>query len=215
MELEELKVLWKEETEKEVSAHQVNVDEVRGVITRKSQSTIADLKRTIKVKVVVTGLSSLICLLTVFFDFIGSLSENLGLDRFMNPSQLAIIYSILGVSLAIISIFNFFNHIRITDFERSALATKETIHHVVKIIKGAINLGTYSDLIVSPFVFAFVGYVFFYREEIFQLDIRTLYVALIYAGGLIFSYLMNKFAMQRRFGKDVDRLKEYLKELEL
>ena len=215
MEFEELKALWKEETEKEVSAHQVNVDEVRGVITRKSQSTIADLKKTIKVKVVVTGLSSLICLLTVFFDFIGSLSENLGLDRFMNPSQLAIMYSILGVSLAIISIFNFFNHVRITDFERSALPTKETIQHVVKIIKGAINLGTYSDLIISPIVFAFIGYVFFYREEIFQFDIRVLYVTLIYAAGLIFSYFTNKFAMQKRFGNDLDRLKEYLKELEL
>tara|TARA_R110002124_G_scaffold256071_1_gene421713 strand:+ start:699 stop:1346 length:648 start_codon:yes stop_codon:yes gene_type:complete len=215
MELEELKALWKEEAEKEVSAHQVNVDEIRGVITRKSQSTISNLKRTIKMKVAITGVASIICIVTVVFNLSDSLSESLGLVRFMNPTQLAIIYTILGVSLAIISIVNFFNHIRITDFERSSLPTKETIQHVAKIIKSAMNLGTYSDLIVSPFIFAFVGYVFFYREEVFQFDIRVLYVLLIYAGGLTFSYFTNKYAMKKRFGNDLNRLKEYLKELEL
>ncbi|MEO9887181.1 MAG: hypothetical protein ABJR05_04145 [Balneola sp.] len=213
MELEELKILWKEEAEKEVSAHKVNVDEIRGVITRKSQSTIAAVKKTMKMKVVVTGLTSIICLATVFFGLTDSLSESLG--KFMNATQMAIMYSILGVSLGTISVFNFFNHIRITDFERSVLPTKETIQHVAKIIKGAMSLGTYSDLIVSPFIFAFVGYAYFYREEVFQFDIRVLYVLLVYAGGLAFSYFTNKYAMQKRFGNDLDRLKGYLKELEL
>lgn len=215
MELEELKVLWKEDVDKEVSTHKINVDEVRGVITRKSQSTIVDVKKTMKVKVVVTGLTSMICLATVFFGLTDSLSENMMLDKFMNATQMTIMYSTLGISLGIISVFNFFNHIRITDFERSVLPTKETIQHVVKIIKGAMNLGTYSDLIVSPFIFAFVGYVFFYREEVFKFDIRVLYVILIYAGGITFSYFTNKYAMKKRFGNDLNRLKEYLKELEL
>jgi hypothetical protein len=215
MELEELKVLWKQETEKEVSARKVNVDEVRGVITRKSQSTIADVKRTIRMKVVITGVSSIFCLATVVFNLSDSLSESFGLDRFMSPTQLAIIYTILGVSLAIISIFNFFNHIRITDFERTSLPIKETIEHVAKIIKGAMNLGTYSDLIVSPVIFAFICYVYFYREEVFQFDIRMLYVALIYAGGLAFSYFTNRWGMKRRFGNDLELLNKYQKELEL
>jgi len=213
MELEELKILWKEEAEKEVSAHIVNVDEVRGVITRKSQSVIADLKRKLKFKVVMTGILSLFCFVTVLFDLTEALSD--GLMGFMNSSQVAIIYSILGVSLIIISIFNFFNHVRITDFERSVLPIKETIHHVAKIIKGAMNLGTYSDLIVSPFIFGFVGYVFFFRDEVFQFDIRVLYVLFIYTIGLTFSYFSNKYAMKKRFGNDLDRLKGYLKELEL
>lgn len=212
MELEELKILWKEQAEKEVSSHRVDVDEIRGVITRKSQSTIADLKRTLKFKVAVTGFAGVMCLAMVIFNVTESLSE--GLMSFMNSSQVAIIYSILGVSLIIISVFNFFNHVRITDFERSSLSIKETISHVIKIIKGAMNLGTYSDLIVSPFVFAFVGYIFFYKEEVFQLDIRALYVALIYMAGLAFSYFMNMFAMKRRFGSDLDKLKTYLKDLE-
>lgn len=212
MELEELKVLWKQEAEKEVSSHRVNVDEIRGVITRKSQSTIADLKRTLKFKVAVTGLAGLMCLAMVIFNVTEELSE--GLMSFMSASQVAIIYSILGVSLIIISVFNFFNHIRITDFERSVLPTKETIQHVAKIIKGAMNLGTYSDLIVSPVIFAFVGYVFFFGQEVFQFDIRVLYVLLVYAGGLTFSYFTNRYAMQKRFGNDLDRLKGYLKELE-
>lgn len=212
MELEELKVLWKQEAEKEVSSHRVNVDEIRGVITRKSQSTIADLKRTLKFKVAVTGLAGLMCLGMVIFNVTDELSE--GLMSFMSASQVAIIYSILGVSLIIISVFNFFNHVRITDFERSVLPTKETIQHVAKIIKGAMNLGTYSDLIVSPVIFAFVGYVFFYGQEVFQFDVRVLYVLLVYAGGLTFSYFTNRYAMQKRFGNDLDRLKGYLKELE-
>ena len=212
MELEELKVLWKEETEKEVSSHRVDIDEVRGVITRKSQSVIADIKRTLKIKVGVAGFAGVMCLATVIFNLTESLSE--GLMSFMDSSQVAIIYSILGVSLLIISVFNFFNHVRITDFERSSLSIKETINHVIKIIKGAMNLGTYSDLIVSPFVFAFVGYVFFYREDVFQFDIRTIYVLLVYIAGLTFSYFTNKYAMQRRFGNDLDKLKTYLKDLE-
>lgn len=212
MELEDLKILWKEEAEKEVSAHKVNVDEIRGVITRKSQSTIAAVKKTMKMKVVLTGLTSIICLGTVFFGLTDSFSESLG--KFMNATQMTILYSILGISLGIISVSNFFNHIRITDFERSVLPTKETIQHVAKIIKGAMNLGTYSDLIVSPFIFGFVGYVLFYREEVFQFDVRAIYVILIYAGGLTFSYFTNKYAMKKRFGNDLDRLKWYLKELE-
>jgi magnesium-transporting ATPase (P-type) len=215
MELEELKTLWKVESEKEVSTHHVNLDEVRGVIARKSQSTITDVKKTMKLKVAVTGITSIICLATVFFGLTESLSENLMLDKFMNTTQMVIMYSILGISLGIIAVFNFFNHIRITDFERSVLPIKETIQHVAKIIKGAMNLGTYSDLIVSPFIFAFVGYVFFYREEVFQFDIRVFYLILVYVGGLAFSYVINKFAMQKRFGDDLDRLKGYLKELEL
>jgi hypothetical protein len=212
MELEELKVLWKEEAEKEVSSHRVGVDEIRGVITRKSQSTIADLKRTLRLKVAVTGFAGVICLVMVVFNVTETLSE--GLMSFLNSSQVAIIYSILGVSLIIISVFNFFNHIRITDFERSSLSIKETISHVIKIIKGAMNLGTYSDLIVSPFVFAVVAFGFFYHEEVFRLDIRSLYVLLVYIGGLAFSYFTNKYAMQRRFGNDLDKLKTYLKDLE-
>jgi hypothetical protein len=213
MELEELKVLWKEEAEKEVSSHRVDVDEVRGVITRKSQSTIADLKRTLKVKVAITGITSLICLAAVVFNLTNTLSESFG--GIMDASQMGIIYSVLGVSLIIISVFNFFNHIRITDFERSSLSIKETIEHVTKIIKGAMNLGTYSDLIVSPFIFAFIAFVFFYREEVFQFDIRTLYVLLVYIAGLTFSYFTNRWGMKRRFGNDLDQLKKYQKELEL
>ena len=213
MELEELKVLWKEEVEKEVSSHRVDVDRIRGVITRKSQSTIADLKRKLIFKVAMTGILSLFCFATVLFDLTEALSE--GLMGFMNSSQVAIIYSILGVSLIIISVFNFFNHVRITDFERSVLPTKETIQHVAKIIKGAMNLGTYSDLIVSPLIFGFVGYVFFFRDEVFQFDIRLIYVLLIYAGGLTFSYFSNRYAMKKRFGNDLERLKGYLKELDL
>ena len=148
----------------------------------------------------------------VVFNVTETLSE--GLMSFLNSSQVAIIYSILGVSLIIISVFNFFNHIRITDFERSSLSIKETISHVIKIIKGAMNLGTYSDLIVSPFVFAVVAFGFFYHEEVFRLDIRSLYVLLVYIGGLAFSYFTNKYAMQRRFGNDLDKLKTYLKDLE-
>lgn len=213
MELEELKVLWKKETEKEVSSHRVDVDEIRGVITRKSQSTIADLKRKLKIKVAITGITSLICLAVVLFNLTDKLSESFG--DIMDASQMGIIYSVLGVSLIIISVFNFFNHIRITDFERSSLSIKETIEHVTKIIKGAMNLGTYSDLIVSPFVFAFIAFVFFYREEVFQFDIRTLYVLLVYIAGLAFSYLTNRWGMKRRFGNDLDQLKKYQKELEL
>jgi len=215
MELEELKTLWKKETEKEVSAHQLTMDEVRGVITRKSQSTIAKLKRTLKFKVAITGLSGLFCLVMVISDLTHVLGETMLLDQFMNPNQLTVIYTTLGVSLAIISIFNLLNHIRITDFERSSLPIKETIDHVTKIIKGAKNLGTYSDLIVSPVIFAFVGYVFFYEQEVFQLDIRMMYVAMIYVAGLIFSYFTNRYAMQKRFGDDLDQLKEYQKELGL
>ncbi len=215
MELEELKVLWKEETEKEVSSQRVDADEVRGVITLKSQSTIADVKRTLKIKVAVTGISSIICLCTVFFGLAESLSESLMLDKFMSRTHMAVLYSVLGISLGIISVFNFFNHIRITDFERSSLPIKETIQHVIKIIQGAMNLGTYSDLIVSPLIFAFIGYVFFYKEEIFQFDIRILFIILIYAVGLTFSYFTNKYAMQKRFGNDLDQLKQYRKELEL
>ncbi|MFY0698847.1 MAG: hypothetical protein JXR11_13395 [Balneola sp.] len=211
MELEELKVLWKKEVEKEVSSHRVDVDEIRGVITRKSQSTIADLKRTLKFKVTVTGFAGIMCLAMVIFNVTESLSE--GLMSFMNSSQVAIIYSILGVSLIIISVFNFFNHVRITDFEKSSMPIKETIQHVIKIIKGAKNLGTYSDLIVSPFVFAVVAFGFFYHDEAFQFDIRTLYVVLVYIAGLTFSYFTNKYAMQRRFGNDLDKLTTYLKDL--
>lgn len=211
MELEELKVLWKKETEKEVSSHRVGVDEIRGVITRKSQSTIADLKRTLKFKVAVTGFAGIMCLAMVIFNVTESLSE--GLMSFLNSSQVAIIYSILGVSLVIISVFNFFNHVRITDFEKSSMPIKETIQHVIKIIKGAMNLGTYSDLIVSPFVFAVVAFGFFYHDEAFQFDIRTLYVVLVYLAGLAFSYFSNKYAMQRRFGNDLDKLTTYLKDL--
>jgi hypothetical protein len=213
MELEELKILWKEEADKEISARKVNVDEVRGVITRKSQSTIADLKRKLKFKVTVTGFAGVMCLTTVIFNLTESLSESL--SSFIDTSQMGIIYSVLGVSLIIISVFNFFNHIRITDFERSSLSIKETIEHVTKIIKGAMNLGTYSDLIVSPFVFAFIAFVFFYREEVFQFDIRTLYVLLVYIAGLTFSYFTNRWGMKRRFGNDLDKLKKYKRELEL
>ena len=214
MELEELKVLWKEEIKKEVSTLQINIDEVRGVITRKSQSTISDLKRTLLKKVVLTGITGSICLGIGAYNLFGSLDEALILSDFMTPIQVGIMYTTLGVSLAIISVVNFFNRFRISDFERSSLPIKETITHVIKIIKGAMNLGTYSDLIVSPLLFAFIAYLIFYQQDAFELDIRTLYVGFIYAGGLVFSYFTNRLGMKRRFGNDLDQLKKYLKELE-
>jgi hypothetical protein len=213
MELEELKSIWKEETTKEALAHQLSMDELRGVITRKSQSTIATLKRSLRVKVAIAGISGLTCLALVVFGNNESLSEAFSLDQFMSPTQVAMIYAVLGISLVTIAVFNFFNHIRITDFERSSLPIKETIDHVIRIIKSAINLGTYSDLIVSPVVFAFVGYLYFYQQESFQFDIRVLYVSMIYVGGLIFSYFTNRYAMQKRFGNDLNQLKKYQEEL--
>jgi len=215
MELEELKVLWKEEVEKEVSTHKVNVDDVRGAITRKSQSTIADLKRTLLTKVVLTGITGSICIGIGFYSLFGSSEEALLLSDLMTPLQLGIMYTVLGVSLSIISVVNFFNRIRISDFEQSSLPIKETIQHVTKIIKGAMNLGTYSDLIVSPFIFAFVGYIIAFEKQFFDVEYPSLIVAGVYVAGIIFSYFSNRWGMKRRFGDDLNRLKRYLKELEL
>lgn len=215
MELEELKALWKEETKKKVSTLQINIDEVRGVITRKSQSTISDLKRTLLMKVVLTGITGCICLGAGFYSLLSSSEEALFLSDLMTPIQLGIMYSILGISLSIICIVNLFNRIRITDFERSSLPIKETITHVIRIIKGAMDLGTYSDLIVSPFIFAFFAYIIMVEKQAFDMEYPILVVLGVYIVGLVFSYFTNRLGMKRRFGNDLDQLNKYLKELEL
>lgn len=214
MELEELKSIWKEQKEKELESYKVQIDEIRGLLGRKSQSAISKIKQTLRVKIAITGIVGTFCLVISGLTLFSFLKEAVFFEGFLSMKEEGILYLVLGTCLATISVFNIFSHIRISDFERSSLPIKETIEHVVKIIKGTMNLGMYSDLVVSPVILAFFAYALIYQKNLIDTGFPALIVSLVYIAGLLFSYYMNKWAMQRRFRNDLDRLKRYHEELE-
>lgn len=214
MELDDLKLIWKEEAKQLQASQKVQIDEVRGILTRKSQTTIADIKATMKYKIGMTALTGLICATVAILNgFVIEAGDHI-LNGLIDKVPSVFVYSLLSVSLLVICLFNFVSYIRISDFEKSSLPIKETLEFVHRIIRSVMKLGTYSDLIVSPFIFGFVAYFAFYGKSGFELDIRLLYVGLIYLGGLALSYFGNRWQMQKRYGDDADRIEGYLEELE-
>lgn len=215
MELEQLKTTWIKTSEDQVTNYQVDREEISWIISKKSNTTISNIKRNMLIKIFLTGFVGIFALSTGCIHLFGFIEEPLYLEKILTVIELGVILFTMGCILIGISITNIRFYRRIKEFESSSDSLSITLNNVNGIIESVMWLGISSDLFVTPLVTGFIAYIRLYNREAFILDSRVFALAAIFFGFGVFSFFMNRWTMHKKFGKHLDKLKSYLKELEI
>ena len=214
MELEQLKDIWETTSEKETAKNRIDDRAVRAMISKKSKTTVSNIKRTMWFKLWMAGLSSIASIILSVYHLASTAENPLFLENLLTKSEVGFIFMVMGIVMVFISIYNFINYKRVDEFEKSNEPLKHTLIRIIEIIDTKIKLTIYSDLAFTPLIAGFIAYIALFKRQGFVLDIRALYLVLIVLAVAAFSYFINERIMKRKFGNDMERLKDYLYELE-
>lgn len=217
MELEQLKTVWEKTTESEMEGYFVNKKEVQQLIAKRSNTTISQIKRKIRNKVLIAGSIGLLLLAFTsylftaedrVFDFIISFS-NLG-----SNIEVGILYLALGLVICFISLFNAFSYRKILGIEKKQSDLKSSIQNILAILHNAIKLKIYTDCFVVPTSILVVIIIDVIQGiRIFP---NTTVLLLFILGAIAFavlSYFISSYDQNKRYGSQILVLKECLKEL--
>lgn len=215
MELEQLRKAWEVKNKAQIIYHQVDQNQIGWMLSKKSNSTIAKIKRNMLIKIILTGLAGVFAQSISWIHLLGVVEKPLYLEETLTLIEVGVIFFVIGLIMIGISVTNMLFYRRVKEFEVSTDPLSVTLKKVSKIIESIIWLGISSDLFVTPMLTGFVAYIKLYNREAFIFDKRVFALALIFFGFGALSFFMNRWTMQKKFGKHLDKLKEYLKELEL
>lgn len=218
MELEQLKTVWEKTTESEMEGYFVNKKEVQQLIAKRSNTTISQIKRKIRNKVLIAGSIGLLLLAFAsylftaedrVFDFIISFS-NLG-----SNVEVGILYLALGLVICFISLFNAFSYRKILGIEKKQSDLKSSIQNILAILHNAIKLKIYTDSFVVPTSILVVIIIDVIQGiRIFP---NTTVLLLFILGAITFavlSYFISSYDQNKRYGSQILVLKKCLKELD-
>lgn len=218
MELEQLKTVWQKTTEHEVEGYFVSMEEVQRLIRKRSNTTISQIKRKIRNKVLMAGGIGLLLLEFASYVFI---AEEPVFDFFISYSdsasnwEMGTFYLVFGLVICFISVFNAFSYRKILNIENRKSDLKSSIKSILAIVQNAIKAKVYSDSLVVPGTVLILVMIDLIRDiGIFpNATILLLFVfgAMVFAS---FSYLMAKYSQNKRYGSQIRALEECLEELE-
>lgn len=218
MELDQLKTVWKKTTDHEVEGYFVSKEEVQRLIGKRSNTTISQVKRKIRNKIIMSGSIGLLLLAFATYVFI---AEDRVFDFYVSFAdkasnlEMGTFYLVFGLVICFISVFNAFSYRKILKIEKQKSDLKSSIKSILAILHTAIKVKTYSDTLVVPGTVLVLMIIDLIRGiGIFpNATVLLLFVlgALVFA---TFSYFMAKYGQNKRYGRQIRALEECLDELE-
>lgn len=218
MEFDQLKTVWEKTTEHDVEGYFVSKQEVRQLIGKRSNTTISQLKRKIRTKVLMAGCVGV--LLLIFGSYVLIAKEPVfDLLKPLIPSQsnlaMGTFYLVFGLVVSFISVFNAFSYRNILNIEKRKSDLKSSIKNILKIVQKAMRVKIYSDTIVVPATILVLVIIDIIEDiGIFPNTTSPILFALGAVVFAIFSYLLTKYGQNKRYGSQIRALQTCLEELE-
>ncbi len=211
MDLDQLKSVWKKTSGEMGEGYFISEESMKKLIQKKSNTTIAKVKRQMKQKVGYAGTISILMLMFSVWAF--NRVEPL-FDKVSNI-EAGIFYLIFGLVIAFISLFNLYSFRKIMEIERFESDLKTSITSVIKILKSAMNAKIFSDTFVLPFTVTVLSVVAYIRGIGAFTNPKLVLISLIVSIGMgILSYFISKRGQCSRYERQMEALEESLKELE-
>ncbi|MBO6524901.1 MAG: DUF3611 family protein [Balneolaceae bacterium] len=211
MDLDQLKNVWQKTSGEMGEGYFISEQNMHELIQKKSNTTIAKVKRQMKQKVLYAGTVSI---LMIMFSSFGFLREEPLFDKISNI-EAGIFYLIFGLVIAFISIFNAFSYHKVKQIEQYESDLKSSITSVVKVLKSAMNAKIFSDTFVMPFTVIVLAIVAYIRGIGAFTNPTLIFYSLLVSIGLgILSYFISKKGQCSRYEQQMISLEESLRELE-
>lgn len=214
MELDDLKAIWKEANVRHESDQLIHAKEIKALIHQKSNTTIAQVKRAMRFKIIMLCFAVTIAFIIGIIHAFPFFDPTFILEAYLSKMEISIMFFVLSLITLGLAISHFGSYKRIVQFEKSASSLKTTIINILDILKRVTKLAIYSDVFVTPLVAGYVVYAILLKEDSFTLGTHLGIVIMTASIMVVFSYFSNKWAMKRKFGNQIKQLKEHLSELE-
>jgi 4-hydroxybenzoate polyprenyltransferase len=207
MDLDKLKSVW----QKESSAEQKQDEELRSLLQKPSNSPVAKMKRNLFMELILVVITYSLMILYYFIAFSGKMWE----------------VSLFMLVLALVFIIYYFRKNKLlNDMQCLSCHVKSNLERQVKILEKYIKFYLITGTIVVPLAFFFFAIIIYYKfpatakRSLFFTSPenplwRALLVWVIVTTALtIVIYYLNKWYVQKLYGKHILKLKEMLREME-
>lgn len=211
MDLKQLKTMWEDTNihEKPVSARNIHI-----MIKKKSKTTLAQIKSTMRVKMWVAGVSMVIALALSAGQLFRWFSEPLFFSGILSLTEAGIIFLVMGLVIATVMAGNIWYYLRIKRFEQTSHNLRKQLQQTTHILTHIMRLEVYSDVVFVPLISGFIGFRWLYGTESFTIDIQFGYLILLMAATSYGAYLLANRLMKKKYGRELEQLQSYLRELE-
>jgi len=214
MELETMKTFWKKESEDHFQNEKLEPEEIQSLMKSKSNTTLAQIKSTMRVKMWVAGISMIVALLLSAGQLLHWFSNPLFFSEILTLTEAGVIFLLMGGVIAAVMAGNIWNYLSINRFEQTSHNLRIRLLKTAEILKQVMRLGVYSDVVFIPLISGFIGYRWLYGSELFAFDIRFSYLVLLVVASSYGSYLIAGRLMKRKYGRELEQLKSYIRELD-
>jgi len=213
MKLQDLKSIWEDTTHRKQPEQSVTPQQIRSLINEKSNLTLAQIKRTMRTKMWVAGISMIVALLLSAGQLFNWFDEPLFFSEILTLTEAGLIFLLMGGIIATVAAGNIWIYRRLTRYEKSSSTLKDRLTGAVEMLKQVMHLGIYSDVIFVPLIAGFIGYRWLYGSEVFAIDIRLGYLTWLIMAFSYISYLLAERLMNKKYGQELAHLQSYLREL--
>lgn len=214
MEINDFKTIWKKANDQEKSGYWVSDEDVRAMLKKKSNATIADVKKELKNKVRMTALFGFIAASVGLLSILDPDSDSSIQNFMLAGTAYGIILILMSLAMFTISYHAKFRLSQVIHLEQSSGAIKSTLKRTRQIFDKIINAGVLSDTIVTPIVLILVVALKVYEKVPFAFDVRLLYLSIATIGLVYAFYYLSRFVMKRKFGHFARALDSRIAELE-
>lgn len=214
MEINDFKTIWKKANDQEKSGYWVSDEDVRVMLKKKSNATIADVKKELKNKVRMTASFGFIAVSVGVLSILDPDSDS-SIQSFMpEGTAYGIVLILMSLAMFAISYHAKFRLDQVINLEESSDPIKSTLKRTRQIFEKIINAGVLSDTIVTPIVLILVIALKVYEKVPFAFDLRLLYLSATGIGLVYGFYYLSRFVMKRKFGHFARALDSRIAELE-
>jgi len=210
MVLEALKTAWNNIEE----PSSVGAIEIKSLIRQRSNTAVAQIKRAMRLKMIMAGISSAIALVITGIQLLPANEQPVVLEKYLSSMEVSVMFAVMGLVMLFIAATNLQAYRQIQQFERSARPLKESIKAVLSLIRRQIRLVIYSDVVFTPLIMGYVAYAQLFKNGTFELDRRVAFLLGIILAAGAFSYFYNRWSLRRKFGAAMTKLKNNITELE-
>jgi len=213
MQLAELQSVWNEVNADIAKTDFVDQRVVKETIHSQSQTEIGKICRSLRIKLMVGGLVLIIGVMLLVGMIIAPQQFNT-LDFVFGTNETIAFYLTLILAIGVMLRFNHQAYQKILKTQRESLPLMESLSRIVVAMKKAIRFNIYSDAFMTPIIFSWLLYAYAYRTQNFEWDMRAAVLIIFPMVIGVFSYYVQRYSQQLKFGNYIDKLQSYIKDLE-
>ena len=219
MELEQLKNVWQKTSQREIEGYFVSFKDVQSLLRKRSNTTVSQIKRGIRNKILMSAGIGLILLSFATYVLLTNEPVISFVESFSSSEanlNIGIFYLVFGLVVCFISVFNGVSYRQIVQIENKKGPLKSSIKNILAIVRNAMQAKIYSDTLVIPStVFILLIADLIRGTEIFSNNTLLLISVTGAIGFGVFSYFLTKRGQYQRYGEQIESLEKCLQELQV